>query len=267
MKKKITNESLLKEYNLDFSRNAEWFKRTLNKINEIKEQLNKNFYDENKKKEKINFIKKLKEKIKDYKDAIKFSERYKKIRFIERRKLERKLNKIKKQIENEKNEEKLKELKENLKNVENDINYVKYYPKTYKYYSLFPINDKDNKILIEKREKIRKKIEFFINEKKRKRKYLDKNNNNDENISESENDNVNNDDNIQENNNKNDKENENNNNINKKEIEINENNKDKIKTKKKKINNNKEQDDKILFNNYELKPKKIFKDNFFELDE
>ena len=267
MKKKITNESLLKEYNLDFSRNAEWFKRTLNKINEIKEQLNKNFYDENKKNEKINFIKKLKEKIKDYKDAIKFSERYKKIRFIERRKLERKLNKLKKQIENEKNEEKLKDLKENLKNVENDINYVKYYPKTYKYYSLFPINDKDNKILIEKREKIRKKIEFFINEKKRKRKYLDKNNNNDENISESENDNVNNDDNIQENNNKNDKENENNNNINKKEIEINENNKDKIKTKKKKINNYKEQDDKILFNNYELKPKKIFKDNFFELDE
>ena len=48
------------------------------------------------------------------------------------------MNHINKNIKNEtdvKNKEKLKQEKEEI--IE-DINYVKYYPKTYKYYSLFP---------------------------------------------------------------------------------------------------------------------------------
>ena len=84
------------EYN--FSRDAEWFKRTTQKLEETKEDLNKNFYNETKKKQKIDFIHKLKNKLKDYKDAIKFENRYKKVRFVERRKLERKLNHINKNM-------------------------------------------------------------------------------------------------------------------------------------------------------------------------
>ena len=114
-REKITNESLLSKMKFNFSRDAEWFKRTNQKIQETKEELNKNFYDEDKKKQKLNFIYKLKAKLKDYKDAIKFEARYKKVRFVERRKLERKLNHINKNIENEKdekNKEKLKKEKE-----------------------------------------------------------------------------------------------------------------------------------------------------------
>ena len=161
-REKITNESLLEKMKFDFSRDAEWFKRTNQKIKETKDDLNKNFYDETKKKQKIDFIHKLKAKLKDYKDAIKFESRYKKVRFVERRKLERKLNHINKSIENEKDENKKNELKKEKENIINNINYVKYYPKTYKYYSLFPNKDADNEEIIKKREKMKQKIKFFL---------------------------------------------------------------------------------------------------------
>lgn len=165
---KITKESLLQSMNYDFSRDAEWFRRTNKKIDSIKEDLSKNFYSEEKKKQKIEFLQKLKNKIKDYTDAKKFEARYKKVRFVERRKLERKLNKVKKEIKAENDNDKLKELKEKENNIIKDINYVKYYPKTYKYYSLFPNKDADKEELIQKREKMRKKIEFYLNQKTKK---------------------------------------------------------------------------------------------------
>ena len=168
-KEKITNESLLAKMKYDFSRDAEWFKRTNQKIIETKEELNKNFYDETKKQQKIDFIHRLRDKLKDYKDAIKFESRYKKVRFVERRKLERKLNQINKSIEKEKDEEKMKELKEEREKIIDNINYVKYYPKTYKYYSLFPNKDADNEEMIKKREKMKQKIKFFLNGKKNKK--------------------------------------------------------------------------------------------------
>ena len=118
-RQKITKESLLESMNYDFSRDAEWFKRTSKKIEDIKEELAKNFYSEEKKKQKIDFIHKLKNKLKDYTDAKKFELRYKKVRFVERRKLERKLTKVKKEIEAEKDEAKLKELKEQEKSIIN----------------------------------------------------------------------------------------------------------------------------------------------------
>ena len=170
-REKITNQTLLNKMKYDFSRDAEWFKRTFQKMVEVKEDLNKKFYNEEQKNQKLDFINKLKKKLNDYKNAIKFKERYKKVRFVERRKLERKFSQIKKKIENEKDENKKKELIEEKNKIENDINYVKYYPKTYKYYSLFPLKDKDNKETIEKREKMRKKIQFFLNERKNKNKY------------------------------------------------------------------------------------------------
>ena len=183
-RQKITKESLLESMNYDFSRDAEWFKRTSKKIEDIKEELAKNFYSEEKKKQKIDFIHKLKNKLKDYTDAKKFELRYKKVRFVERRKLERKLNKVKKEIEAEKDEAKLKELKEQEKSIISDINYVKYYPKTYKYYSLFPNKDADKEELIAKREKMRKKIEFYLNQKNKKHN-IEEEDNDEEDISQS----------------------------------------------------------------------------------
>ena len=244
-RQKITKESLLESMNYDFSRDAEWFKRTSKKIDEIKEELAKNFYSEEKKKQKIDFIHKLKNKLKDYTDAKKFELRYKKVRFVERRKLERKLNKVKKEIEAEKDEGKLKELKEQEKSIISDINYVKYYPKTYKYYSLFPNKDADKEELIAKREKMRKKIEFYLNQKNKKHN-IEEEDNDEEDISKS---------------------------IEKEDEEMkNEDEKEekpkKEKPKKEKIEKVKKEEEED--NDYETEVKRVkkpFKDTFFELDE
>lgn len=176
--KQKTKELLQHKLNYNFSRDAEWYKRTQEKLLKVKEDLNKNFYNEERKKQKTDFISRLKGKLKDYTDAIKFQSRYKKIRFVERRKLERKFTKINKEIKEEKDNDALK-TKEELKNeIVRDLNYVKYYPMTYKYYSLFPLNDKDKKEMVEKREKMRKKIEFFVNRKHNKEKeYFEEDNN------------------------------------------------------------------------------------------
>ena len=269
-KEKITNESLLSKMQYDFSRDAEWFKRTTQKLEETKEDLNKNFYNEIKKKQKLDFIHKLKNKLKDYKDAIKFESRYKKIRFIERRKLERKLNHINKNIENEKDEKNKEKLKKEKEEIIEDINYVKYYPKTYKYYSLFPNNDAENEDMIKKREKMKQKIKFFLNNKKNKSFNKDvkekDNNDNDINNSKEEND--------AENSSEKNKSDDNNENEEKEEKEVdNEENiknikKDKEKKEKNKINKDKEKRNNIGQNDYEsFRKKKAFKDNFFELDE
>ena len=250
-KEKITNESLLAKMQYNFSRDAEWFKRTTQKLEEIKEDLNKNFYDENKKKQKIDFIHKLKNKLKDYKDAIKFEDRYKKVRFVERRKLERKLNQINKKIENEvNNEENKKKLEQEKNNIIDDINYVKYYPKTYKYYSLFPNKDAENEEMIKKREKMKEKIKFFLNGKKNKQ------NNNFNNNIDKEEDNKSSSDKNEESDDENEEENKEEKNQNKEKVQE--------KEKKNKIKNNNNEDGK----DYEsFKQKKVFKDTFFELDE
>ena len=254
-REKITTQTLLSKMKYDFSRDAEWFKRTNEKIAETKEDLNKNFYDENKKKEKLDFINKLKAKLKDYKDAIKFEARYKKVRFVERRKLERKLNHINKNIENEKDEEKLKELNEEREKIIDDINYVKFYPKTYKYYSLFPNKDTQNEKMIKKREKMKSKIKFFLNGKKNK---------GNDNIIKNQKSEI---ENVGENNSDSEELDENDNNSIKKDNEESE----KKEENKKKMNKKKEKNEKKeteAGQNYEsFKKKKAFKDNFFELDE
>ena len=262
-KEKITNESLLSKMQYNFSRDAEWFKRTTQKLEETKEDLNKNFYDENKKKQKLDFIHRLKSKLKDYKDAIKFESRYKKVRFIERRKLERKLNHINKSIENEKDEKNKNKLKKEKEEIIEDINYVKYYPKTYKYYALFPNKDAENEEMIKKREKMKQKIKFFLNNKKNKANNINNGKNE-----------VDNDKNIDEGNNKEKEESENNDSDNKDNEGEEELKEEKIeKNKKVKEKNNKKEKNKDVDihkgqNDYEsFKKKKVFKDNFFELDE
>ena len=258
-KEKITNESLLAKMEYNFSRDAEWFKRTTQKLEETKEDLNKNFYNETKKKQKLDFIHKLKNKLKDYKDAIKFENRYKKVRFVERRKLERKLNHINKKIENETDEENKEKLKKEKNEIIDDINYVKYYPKTYKYYSLFPNKDAENEEMIKKREKMKQKIKFFLNGKKNKQnsiiynneKKLDNDKDDDKSLSE-----------------KNDKEDENNEKEKEKDKNKDKNVDKENKEKKNKIKNIKDGEENNNNNDYEsFKKKKVFKDNFFELDE
>ena len=257
-KEKITNETLLSKMQYDFSRDAEWFKRTTQKLEETKEDLNKNFYNETKKKQKLDFIHKLKSKLKDYKDAIKFESRYKKIRFIERRKLERKLNHINKNIENEKDEKNKEKLKKEREEIIEDINYVKYYPKTYKYYSLFPNKDAENEDMLKKREKMKQKIKFFLNNKKNKSSNKEiKEKDIDNNIEDKDEENKSGENNS-ENNNEEEKESE-------EEKNIKEKHKEKIKKEKKEKDNNRNIQGQ---NDYEsFKKKKVFKDSFFELDE
>ena len=243
----------------DFSRDAEWFKRTTQKLEETKEDLNKNFYNETKKKQKLDFIHKLKSKLKDYKDAIKFESRYKKIRFIERRKLERKLNHINKNIENEKDEKNKEKLKKEREEIIEDINYVKYYPKTYKYYSLFPNQDAENEDMIKKREKMKQKIKFFLNNKKNKSSNKEiKEKDIDNNIEDKDEENKSEENNSENNNEEEEKESE-------EEKNIKEKHKEKIKKEKKEKDNNRNIQGQ---NDYEsFKKKKVFKDSFFELDE
>ena len=258
-KEKITNETLLSKMQYDFSRDAEWFKRTTQKLEETKEDLNKNFYNETKKKQKLDFIHKLKSKLKDYKDAIKFESRYKKIRFIERRKLERKLNHINKNIENEKDEKNKEKLKKEREEIIEDINYVKYYPKTYKYYSLFPNQDAENEDMIKKREKMKQKIKFFLNNKKNKSSNKEiKEKDIDNNIEDKDEENKSEENNSENNNEEEEKESE-------EEKNIKEKHKEKIKKEKKEKDNNRNIQGQ---NDYEsFKKKKAFKDSFFELDE
>ena len=258
-KEKITNETLLSKMQYDFSRDAEWFKRTTQKLEETKEDLNKNFYNETKKKQKLDFIHKLKSKLKDYKDAIKFESRYKKIRFIERRKLERKLNHINKNIENEKDEKNKEKLKKEREEIIEDINYVKYYPKTYKYYSLFPNQDAENEDMIKKREKMKQKIKFFLNNKKNKSSNKEiKEKDIDNNIEDKDEENKSEENNSENKNEEEEKESE-------EEKNIKEKHKEKIKKEKKEKDNKRNIQGQ---NDYEsFKKKKVFKDSFFELDE
>jgi hypothetical protein len=172
-KQKLTNDMIMEKLNFSFTRDAEWFKKTIQKIESVKEDLDKKFYPEEKKKGKIDFIRRLQNKIKDFKDAMKFAETYRKVRFFERRKLERMLTKIKKEIEKfeqtessyedkEEYKKKLKELNVKKDSIIRDINYVKFYPKSYKYYSLFPNKDKENPETLKKMDKMRRKIDFFV---------------------------------------------------------------------------------------------------------
>lgn len=173
-KQKLTNDMIMEKLNFSFTRDAEWFKKTIQKIESVKEDLDRKFYPEEKKKGKIDFIRRLQNKIKDFKDAMKFAETYRKVRFFERRKLERMLTKINKEIEKFEQTESscedkeqykisLKELNKKKENIIRDINYVKFYPKSYKYYALLPNKDKENAETLKKIDKMRKKIDFFVN--------------------------------------------------------------------------------------------------------
>lgn len=170
--KKVSNQDILDQNAFKSTRDAEWFKRTLEKIDEVKKELDAKFLSEDKRAGKLDFIRKLQIKIKDYKDAQKNAELYKKIRFFERRKLERQLTQINKQIEvNKGDPDKVKELDMNKERIIDNINYVKHFPCNYKYYSLFSKSESTADTET-KREKIKNKIKIYLNTKANRAKRM-----------------------------------------------------------------------------------------------
>ena len=147
------------------TRDAEWFKRTIENIEKTKQELDDKFLSEEQRLKKLDFIRKLQNKVKDYKDAQKNAELYKKIRFFERKKLEKEMKRINKLIQEKGINDDILKLKEKC---QDNINYVKYFPLTFKYYSLFPKNDVNNEVTELKRTKMRNKIKIYLNTKRNK---------------------------------------------------------------------------------------------------
>ena len=185
-KNKLSSKQLLSELSYKSSRDAEWYKRTLSKIDEVKKELDSKFLSEEQRKKKLDFIRILKTKIKDYKDARNNTEIYKKVRFFERRKLERMLKQINTKIENNKDKSCEGEMLRRKEEIIDDINYVKvskkfikqlikHFPINYKYYSLFPKNNNNSEETKKKRIKIRNKIKIYLNTKLNLKKKLLKN--------------------------------------------------------------------------------------------
>jgi hypothetical protein len=76
--------------------------------------------------------------------------RYHKVKFFERRKVERKIDTVTKKLSQEKKDEvKAKELREELARLEDDLIYVMYFPKAKKYISLFAQVDEKTKAKID----------------------------------------------------------------------------------------------------------------------
>lgn len=90
---------------------------------------------------KLEELKEMKRAEKGKKEAEKFESRYKKIRFFEKKKIIRRLEKIERQIKDEPN--KAVELEEQKKEYKNFLSYVNNFPETKKYISLFPSEDTD----------------------------------------------------------------------------------------------------------------------------
>ncbi|KAI0076403.1 hypothetical protein K474DRAFT_1267698 [Panus rudis PR-1116 ss-1] len=66
------------------------------------------------------------------------SKKYHKVKFFERQKVTRKLNRVKRQLENATDKKERKQLKQRLLDLRVDLNYIIHYPRTKKYISLFP---------------------------------------------------------------------------------------------------------------------------------
>jgi len=87
------------------------------------------------------------------------------------------LVKVNKQIEamDKTNKDELLKLETEKKEVIDNINYVKFFPKTYKYLSLFPKNDVENQNTKFKIHKIREKIKMHLQKAEKIRGDIKKN--------------------------------------------------------------------------------------------
>jgi len=95
------------------------------------------------KQQKRRELKELKKQEKRKKEAEKFESRYKKIKFFEKKKIIRRLEKVEKELKegDALDEEKRKELEAQRLKYKNYLTYVNNYPDTQKYLSLFPTGD------------------------------------------------------------------------------------------------------------------------------
>lgn len=66
-----------------------------------------------------------------------YAARYRKVKFFERRKVDRKLQRVRRELENEPSAE----LRRREQQLKDDLDYIRYYPKTKKYISLFMDDD------------------------------------------------------------------------------------------------------------------------------
>ena len=121
------------------------------------------------KKEKLKEIKELKKGEKSKKEAEKFETRYKKIKFFEKKKVIRKLEKLEKQRGETIDEEELKKIESSKGLYKNYLTYVNNFPPNQKYISLFPTSetDKSKELRDGMMEKILKtaEVKFKIREK------------------------------------------------------------------------------------------------------
>lgn len=90
---------------------------------------------------KLEELKEMRKGEKSKKEAEKFESRYKKIRFFEKKKIIRRLDKIEKQVKEDPS--KGTEVEEEKKQYKNYLAYVNNFPETKKYISLFPTEDTD----------------------------------------------------------------------------------------------------------------------------
>ena len=86
-----------------------------------------------------------------------FSKKYHKVKFFERRKVERRIAHLKKQLEGA-GPKAQPELRRQLQAAEHDLLYVQHFPRHKKYLSLFPVAGTDDAFVAKRRERIRAAI-------------------------------------------------------------------------------------------------------------
>eukprot|EP00639_Heterosigma_akashiwo_P011717 CAMPEP_0206363460 /NCGR_PEP_ID=MMETSP0294-20121207/1607_1 /ASSEMBLY_ACC=CAM_ASM_000327 /TAXON_ID=39354 /ORGANISM="Heterosigma akashiwo, Strain CCMP2393" /LENGTH=294 /DNA_ID=CAMNT_0053808813 /DNA_START=47 /DNA_END=929 /DNA_ORIENTATION=+ len=121
-----------------------------NQIRNLSRLLRKEGLPEEQKHELQQKIKMLESEISDHKTkerVDKMQDKYKKIKFFERKKVTRKISQTKKKIEKNGDPNKNKELQLRLKKLEDDLQYIDFYPPTQKYIGLFANENDDEKTM------------------------------------------------------------------------------------------------------------------------
>lgn len=143
-------------------KNSEKKKTLKKKIRDLKRSIEATQEPELKK-QKEEYLHKLKlmKKLTLHKPAL--WEKYKSIKFFERKKVERKLKKLIQRIQTE---EETQELLEEKAKLMDDLNYIKHYPLNKKYVSLFAENSENS---AESREMMRQQVKSIIRKKQEKK--------------------------------------------------------------------------------------------------
>ena len=84
-----------------------------------------------------------------------FSKKYHGVKFIERRKVERKIQQLERQIDEEDGSGDSAKLEAELREAQHDLLYIRNYPRAKKYLSLFPTNKEDNEYVAKRRRRLR----------------------------------------------------------------------------------------------------------------